>query len=159
MNYLTNTVINYKKVTIDNKEIEDYTSIYFGNMKKYVSECDGDFFDWHFSVDDDKMERISYELYGSEHYWDILVLINSRDPLFDMPYNGDTVLSMSEDKTEEYRSGVFKNSFTTEHTAYMTEEYNKIISERNESFRALRIVKPNKFQEFMKEAYAVGCFK
>lgn len=168
---MTNSVINFDNRTFnikdiegsgatENYSIEDYSSFKLNSVYEYVSTCDEDYFDWYQMENDDKIERISYELYGTTEYWDILLLINKKDPLFDMPYNFDTLTSIAEAKVEVYNDYFALNYDLPEsHIDYMTGKYEETIVTENEKKRILRIVDPTKMQDFIRAGYEKGCFK
>ena len=97
---MINTLLTYDLEELDEFIVSDYTSkkvdIYnlFQEMKDNGTLAD--FLEVYRISDDDKLERISYSIYGTPDYWDILLQINDRNPLFQMPYNLDTTFEIAE---------------------------------------------------------------
>lgn len=88
--------------------------------------------------DNDKIERISYELYGSTDYWDIIVIINEIVPLFSMPYD----YSVIEQKYSTYSNAFFKEILSEKRielkeSEILEEELEKIENLKEETFQYL----------------------
>ena len=163
MAYLRNSIVDFTNRTIDGYSFEDYFTFDTRKVHQFIESCDNDkrleFFDWYQVQDDDKLERIALELYRNENYWDILLVINSRNPLFDMPFNFNTIATMAEAKAINYAEYINKQiTLPQNHIDYLASVYQEKAEIVNESLRPLRIVKPNKLQEFIRQAYDEGCF-
>jgi hypothetical protein len=159
MAYLKNSVINFTNRINENTSIEDYFSFDLKGVLEFVENYPENQFDFYLMQDDDKLERISLELYGNANYWDILLLINGKDALFDMPYNFDTVAKLALSNAEKYAKKV--STFLTlsdAHKAEMTEVYEEKFRRENETNRLLKIVKPEYMQTFIQNAYEEGYF-
>lgn len=159
MAYLKNSTLDFTNRQIDDTILEDYFSFDTQKILSYIATCTEDFFDWYQMEDDDKLERIALSLYGNPNYWDILMIINDKDPLFDMPYNFNTVTDIASSKALFYANKI--SSFMTlpaSHIEYLTSQYEEEEIALNEARRPLRIVKPTRMQEFIQKAYESGCF-
>lgn len=98
----------------------------------------------------DKLERISYEIYGTTDYWDILLLLNNRDPLFEMPYDDDFIENSSTEFVNFYRNYVYFNSpLMQKRTDELYREFSEKFKENNEKYRYIKIVKPSKINDFI----------
>lgn len=60
------------------------------------------------------LEKVSYDLYKTTKYWDLLLLLNERMPIWDMPYDFDIISDAGNTAIEEFE----------------TEFYGKRVSER-----------------------------
>lgn len=163
MAYLKNSIVDFTNRQIEQYIIEDYFTFDTRKVSEFIASCDADkrreYFDWYQVQDDDKLERIAYELYKNEDYWDILLVINARDPLYDMPFNFNTLAEFGEQKAIRYAEKINNQyDLPQEHIDYMQAVYQNEYEEQNEALRPLRIVKPEKLQEFIREAYDNGCF-
>src|SRR5574344_1718437 len=85
---MKNTILKFDYEELDEFIVPDYFSK--SNDISYLVQEIKDYLEVYKINDNDKLERISYELYGTTDYWDILLLLNGRDPLFDFPYDYDT---------------------------------------------------------------------
>lgn len=156
---LTNSVINFTDRIIETTQLEDYFTFDLKKVLQYVDTCTENYFDWYQIQDDDKLERISLELYGDPDYWDILLIINGKDALFDMPYSFDTVSKLGEELANRYASHISNFlDLPQSHVDYMATIYEEKYRRENENNRLLRIVKPSYMQEFIQKAYEHGCF-
>jgi hypothetical protein len=159
MAYLKNSVLNFTNRVIENTSIEDYFTFNAKHIHEFIDTCTKDYFDYYQMQDDDKIERIALELYENPNYWDILLMINGRDALFDMPYNFGTLYEISLSNVNKYAekfSGL--SALPADHIEYMRVTYEEDIREKNEINRVLKIVKPEHMQDFIREAYENGCF-
>lgn len=104
-------------------ELEEYLSVY------KMDNCD-------------KLERVSYELYGTTDYWDVLLLINDRTPLFDMPYNFETLSDTALASVNHYKNYIYDNAPLNQ--TRVEEFYNELMVDtqnKNELFRYIYVVK------------------
>jgi hypothetical protein len=146
--------------TIDTDEIQDYFSFDVKEVIRNIDSINSDYFDWYQLADDDKLERIALEIYGNADYWDILLLINGKDPLMGLPYNFDTLSAFADETVELYNSTVSTFSPLSEsHKEYLKGIYEEKYRAENEANRVIRIVKPERLQEFIIMAYDLGYFK
>lgn len=159
MAYLKNSVMNFTNRQNNNYVLEDYFTFDLKAILDHVENCTEDYFEWYLMKDDDKLERIALELYNNADYWDILLIINGKDALFDLPYNFDTLSSFAEEKAHAYREEVSELlTLSDAHVEQMVAVYEEQFRKENEENRALRIVKPTRMQEFIQAAYDAGCF-
>lgn len=99
---------------------------------------------------DDKIERISLELYGTPDYWDILLLLNGRDPLFDMPYNDGLLRNNAEKNIAFYQNSIFVPSPLRDGIAeVLFNEYLDDSVNENEKLRNIIVVKPSRINDFL----------
>ena len=103
-------------------------------------------------ADDDKIERISYQLYGTTNYWDILVLLNSKDPLFDLPYNYDLISDNVTNFVDVYKNYIYAHAPLSddERIDILTNQYLNERLQKTETDRFIKVIKPSKLNEFIK---------
>lgn len=158
--YLTNSVINFTNRTVNNYDVEDYFSMDFNKLSEYIDSCPSSWFDWYQIPNNSKIEKISLDIYGDANYWDILILINHRNPIFDMPYEYDTLYDLAEDRINEYINDVYVNKSLDETAkTIMIEAYKERLVAENELLRVIKIVKPTRLQTFIQGGYEQGYFK
>ena len=127
------------------KDIKQILSLDVLNDPTYIT--------YHTLQDNEKIEGVSYNLYGSTDYWDILVLINEIDPLFDMPYDFDIITNMATSNVDNYSSKVYA---TKDLKTLNPIRYNELIQEEItritayfEKIRTIKIIKPSKMLDFI----------
>lgn len=155
---MKNTILKYDREELilnDSDQISydipDYFSqkIFISDLSSSISDWD-DYFDTYRMADNDKLERVSFELYGTPDYWDIIFLINERDPLFDMPYDFDTLSDTSSSFIDNYVNFIYIDAPLNDARAeQLTAEYVNATLEENETFRYIRVVKPSRISEFI----------
>ena len=152
---MKNTILKYDMEELDEYIVSDYFSknIYIEDIK---SEMEG-MLDVYKIEDNDKLERISYELYGTTDYWDILLMLNARDPLFDFPYDYDTVYDSARRYVDIYRFFIYAKAPLL---SLAGEELQEIFleqhNEQNENARFIFVVKPSRIGDFIKIANENG---
>jgi hypothetical protein len=159
MAYLKTSVIDFTNRINENTSLEDYFTFDLKGVLEFVENYKDDHFDWYLMTDDDKLERIALELYGNANYWDILLLINGKDALFDMPYNFNTISELGSNLADKYAEHI--STFLTlsdAHIAEMATIYEEKYRRENESNRLLKIVRPEYMQTFIQRAYEEGYF-
>lgn len=152
---MTNSILNYTNEELDEFIVPDYFSkkIDIYTVLQEFSEAGtlGEYVVSYRMSDDDKLERISYDIYGTPIYWDLLLQINDKVPLFEMPYSLDTIIDSSEEYWNNYSNLLYfqapLNSVVLQ--ALIDEEIEKM-KEINEIYRIIYIIKPTKLQEFLK---------
>lgn len=150
---MKNKILNFTRETVGNMSVSDYFSKKIDIYSLFFdTEIDiGEFLTIHTLSDDDKIERLAFDLYKSPDYWDIIVLLNDRNPLFDMPYNFDNVTETVEKFVEKYSKIIYYSSPLNEkRTEELLEEWKERIFERNEKLRFIYVVNPSRMSEFVR---------
>jgi len=145
---MKNTILKYDKIDGGSFISEDYTS---KDMKKILELPELSNTEWIEYIelyDNQTIEQISFLLYDSADYWDILVIINDMDPLFDMSYEFDILEQLSENKVQKYLadySGFYKvDTYDRLKELVLAKEV-----EQNEINRQIKIIKPEKLYDFI----------
>lgn len=155
---MKNTILNYdiEELILDDSEqvtyeIPNYFSqkIFIADLADTIDDWD-DFLDTYRMTDNDKLERVSYELYGTPDYWDIILMVNERNPLFDMPYDFDTLSDETSSFINNYANFIYIDApLDQERVDALTEDYVNASLEENEKFRYISVVKPSRISEFI----------
>ena len=134
---MKNTIIKYTKEELDEYIVSDYFSkdIYVYDVISEISQ----FLEIYLIDNNDQLENISYKLYGTADYWDVLLLVNNRDPLFQMPFDYDYIEN-ARDKTLESFSNTVSN-LTEDKKKEFGEKFLEKLQEENESYRFIYVVK------------------
>lgn len=152
---MRNMVLNYETQEVGNYIVSDYTSTKI-DLYNLVSEFQdngtfSEYLDLYRISDDDKLERISFALYGTPDYWDVLLQLNDRNPLFELPYNLDTIIDFSEGFWGKYSSEIyFQAELLPEVLKDRIEEEVERAKAKNEIYRYIYVIKPSRMNEFIK---------
>lgn len=152
---MKNTLISYNTESIKTKEktieVMDYFSkdVYIADLKD-----DPEIKDLLRVIrvqDDDTFEKISYRLYNSSNYWDIILLLNNRDPLFDTAYNFDVLEKYSEDRLQDIVNDYTKkeNPLDEEYQAVLKDKYLDEAMQENEKMRILSVPRPEQINSLI----------
>lgn len=152
---MTNSILNYNLEELDEFIVPDYFSkkIDLYNILQEFSDAGtlADYVQTYRIADDDKLERISYDIYSTTSYWDLLLQINDKQPLFEMPYSLDTIIDSSEEYWHNYSNLLyFQAPLQTEVLQVLIDEEIEKMKEQNEAYRIIYVIKPTKLQEFLK---------
>jgi hypothetical protein len=147
---MKNSIVKYDYITHGKYNVQDYTSKKVRDISTLPELSSPTYIDYYTIINDDKYERISHELYGTSDYWDLLVLINSKDPLFDIPWNSDIVNLISDTLVSNYNNGVFGGRLPIYHLEHLSDITLEEVDTNNESNRVIKYIKPNMLQTFMK---------
>ena len=152
---MTNTLLNYNYEELEQFIVPDFFSKkidLYNILQEFIDNGTiADYMQIYRITDDDKLERISYDIYGTTSYWDILLQLNDKQPLFEMPYSLDTLIESAEEFWHNYSELVYfqaplKSSVLEQ---LISDEIEKM-KEQNEIFRFIYIIKATKMQEFLK---------
>ena len=149
MTLLKNTLYNFNSIKIGNYIIQDYSRNKINDIQ-YLPESSNPLFITHVSLEDNQtIEGISYTLYGSENYWDILLAINGIDPLFGMTYDFDTISDISQAKVDDFALK-FGPTLLQSSKDRLLEQWSKEQDETNEGNRTFKVILPNRITDFIK---------
>ncbi|MCD6370817.1 MAG: hypothetical protein J7L63_04940 [Thermoplasmata archaeon] len=76
-------------------QTKDYFSAYYDGIEDLVRE-NFSFFEFIKINNDDKLEIIAYDRYGSENYADVIVMINKANFIWMLPYDNDIISSVAD---------------------------------------------------------------
>ena len=85
-------------------------------------------------LEDERLDTISYKLYGTTDYWDMLVLLNDLKCMTDLPVNYDKVENRAKQKHEDWTK-IFGKQKTKEQIASKYEEFLEQEIANNEKYR------------------------
>ena len=74
-------------------KIKNYTSFDIYKIKELLNSLDKNYFAWIKLNEGSLIESALYDYYGDENLYDLIMFINQRDMLFDMPYSYDVILN------------------------------------------------------------------
>lgn len=157
-NYIQTKILKYTNVDIidDKRSVVDYSSVNKDLIMTYIKSCDSKYFGFTLCQEGQTLEKISFDLYNTPDYWDLLLLVNEYDPLFDTTFTFDTLTEISEDKVAELNSSLFNDSLPVAIKLALQENYYKKYSEKNENNRVFKYIKPEYINEFLREGFAQG---
>lgn len=155
--YLKNTILNFSRAESGGYSVSDYLSKDITELLDYIDTFSSDYFSWYQLQNNDSIERVAQDIYGNADYWDILLLVNRKNPLVDMPYHFDAVYNNAEATVQDYSDDIY-GTIPDNVQAIMLEAYTKELSEKNESFRIMRIITPSKMSSFLQKGFEDGYF-
>ena len=173
--FLHNTLLNFDTTKVDDvTNIRENTSTNTTNalniplydrvkilkIKNLINTLGDSWFGYRVIPNNATLEKISYDLYGSSQYWDILLLVNNRMPIFDMPYDYDVISEVGETMTQDYERRIYRkpipstvlpNGMTTRELFIKTFEDEQ--TRNNEKFRIIKYITDIKLYDFINMCY------
>jgi len=156
--YLTNSILKFKQLTVNGFTVHDYSSIDFSGVQKLVNNSPVIWFGWYRLENNDNIERVSLEIYSNADYWDMLLVINNKNPLYDTPVDFDTVLGNVDYVVNEYETQVYKKTLPVAVKELLVKNLSDDFTKKVERDRVIRIVKPAYLREFIKSGIDAGVF-
>lgn len=148
---MQNTLIKFDTEEVDDYIVSDYFSRKINLYSIITDDVKKEYFVTYQIQDNDKIERISYEIYKTTDYWDLLILINSLDTISDMPYDFDTYTGSTDDFLNAYSNSVYSNSpLNAQRLQELKDEFYETKRISNEKFRYINVIRPSKMQDFLK---------
>jgi len=138
-------------------EVSDYFSKDFANRLVFAKLLP--YLKKYKVFQNDKLERISFELYQTPDYWDILLMINGFDPLFDMYYDLDYIDNLTTQVIEEYVGNKISPNGELISESRLSELYDDVHKDkntRNESFKYIYVVEETSMTDVLSILKAEG---
>jgi hypothetical protein len=145
---MKNSILNFEREVIDNISVTDYKTLDLNslrdllNNKSYLKYIELKY--------NDLIENVSYKYYKNSAYWDLLLVMNNRDALFDMVYNFDTVVDIVDEITENYFRKDYQGKVSEEFILWYKENKKIKISNLNENNVILFILKDEILSEVIR---------
>lgn len=145
---MKNSVLNFEREVIDNISVTDYKTLDLDslrdllNNKSYLKYIELKY--------NDLIENVSYKYYKNSAYWDLLLVMNNRDALFDMVYNFDTVVDIVDEITENYFRKDYQGKVSEKFILWYKENKKIKISNLNENNVILFILKDEILSEVIR---------
>jgi len=136
--------MNFSNGLFDKFETIEFNGIKTKNIINFYDvmniEEKGEFFFEYNIQGNENLDMISYKVYNDpSYYWIIIVLNKIQDPLFDLP--------LSERELSKYTKFFIDNS--EEYTAEDYYRVYKMLEERNNEKRKIKLVRPEKLSTFL----------
>jgi hypothetical protein len=145
---MKNSILIFEREVIDNISVTDYKTLNLDslrdllNNKSYLKYIELKY--------NDLIENVSYKYYKNSAYWDLLLVMNNRDALFDMVYNFDTVVDIVDEITENYFRKDYQGKVSEQFIEWYKENKKIKISNLNENNVILFILKDEILSEVIR---------
>ena len=165
--YLKNTLLNFDHINIDDVEnittsknestlnvtpsldISFYDRIKIQKIKDVISSMNEAWFSYVLVPQNSTLEKISYDLYGSKDYWDILLLVNERMPLFDMYYDYDIISEAGETSLKEYEDKIYRKKILSDVRERLRVKMQENYEAENENLKIVKYIQKNYIYDFI----------
>lgn len=106
------------------------------------------------------LEKVSYDLYQTTKYWDVILLLNERTPIWDMPYDYDVISEAGNTAINEFETE-FYGKKVTERVMWdgvstrdrIKNAYQEEASENNNLYCQIKYIDPNHIYDFINLMY------
>jgi len=140
---MKNTLYKYDRRIVDNLDVTDYTSVYYGKMLELFKSMPDYFMTYEMQMDE-KLEGISYKLYKSENYADIILAANNDVFLWSMFYNSDIIMDQADNLHTIIRKELDLNATLTEDVLSVFNTISVTIEDINSKRKSITVPKPEK---------------
>ena len=137
-------------------KIKNYTSFDIYKIKELLNSLDKNYFAWIKLNEGSLIESALYDYYGDENLYDLIMFINQRDMLFDMPYSYDVILNAIDRIISEYEYrvfGNFKKELSEKSNKRLREKLDADYTEKNQKFLYLKVIKREYINEVKRRIY------
>lgn len=137
-------------------KIKNYTSFDIYKIKELLNSLDKNYFAWIKLNEGSLIESALYDYYGDENLYDLIMFINQRDMLFDMPYSYDVILNAIDRSISEYEYrvfGNFKKELSEKSNKRLREKLDADYTEKNQKFLYLKVIKREYINEVKRRIY------
>ncbi|CCH63578.1 hypothetical protein F379_169 [Campylobacter phage F379] len=152
---LTNYLDNYSFSEANKTEAEvcnvrDYRSMDYSTITKYIN--DSNTINVKINAND-FIESVSNRLYNDPNLWDLLMLINNKDALSDMPYDNDRIADMADELIANYFNnpekpyqGNVTEQLITEYREYLID----LLTQKNYQNMIIKALDPAYLGDFLR---------
>ncbi|UZV40453.1 hypothetical protein vBCjeMWX1_0028 [Campylobacter phage vB_CjeM_WX1] len=152
---LTNYLDNYSFSEANKTEAEvcnvrDYRSMDYSAITKYIN--DSNTINVKINAND-FIESVSNRLYNDPNLWDLLMLINNKDALNDMPYDNDRIADMADELIANYFNnpekpyqGNITEQLITEYREYLID----LLTQKNYQNMIIKALDPTYLGDFLR---------
>ena len=165
--YLKNTLLNFDTINIDDVtnvtvsktenslnvtpslDISFYDRNKIQKIKDVISSMNEAWFSYVLVPQNSTLEKISFDLYESKDYWDILLLVNERMPIFDMYCDYDIISEAGETSLKEYENKVYRKKILSDVRERLRVKMQENYEAENENLKIIKYIKKNYLYDFI----------
>lgn len=145
---MKNSILNFEREAIDSVSVVDYKSLNLDSLRELLNNKS--YLKYIELKYNDLIENVSYKYYQNSAYWDLLLVMNNRDALFDMVYNFDTIVDIVDEITENYFQKNYQGKVSEQFIEWYKENKKIKISNLNENNVILFILKDEILSEVIR---------
>lgn len=152
---LTNYLDSYDYLEANKSEAEvynvrDYRSVDYSSISKFINESN--IINVKINAND-FMESVSNRLYNDPNLWDLLMLINNKDALSDMPYDNDRIADMADELIMNYFNNPekpYQGNITEQLLAEYREYLIDLLTQKNYQNMIIKALDPVYLGDFLR---------
>ena len=146
--------LTYDDFEIGNFKIKNYNSFMLSEIRNYLDSLDDNYYTYLKLTDNVLIEKVIFDYYDTENYYDLILFINNREMLYDMPYSYDIILNNIDKDTNAYEYKVFgtlKNELSEKSKSRLAEKLNSEYIENNKKLLYIKIIKKQYINEILRK--------
>lgn len=161
--YLKDSLYNfssyYARKTVNGTfNFNDYKSIRYDIIDKYVDQCDSSWFGKTKILPNTNIEKVSQDLYDDPNYWDMILILNHMSPLFGVPFDFDVINDLVNTKLDEYEKNIYGKKLPEDIRDTLYSQYEEeCVIENNECLTLKYVVKEHLY-DFLSGLYELNVF-
>lgn len=145
---MQNTLYTYDRRIVNDIDVTDFTSVYYGKMLELFESYPDYFMTYEIEIDD-KLENVSYRLYGSTDYADIILAANNDVFLWNMPYSSDITIEESNLLQKLLSSELKVTEDSSDELLDIFDSIDEGITLKNTRKRIMTVPKPDKINSLI----------
>lgn len=114
-------------------KIKRYSTVSHKAVLAYLSELPESYFQYVNVHENTSVEKLSYDYYGSADFYEIILLLNSREIANERFFSEDVIEAEASQNFEEYRDRFYGDSYNVKNTSIFEDlrniEYSKLSSQ------------------------------
>lgn len=147
---MESTLLDFDDFECNYFRIKNYNSIDLYRIKVFLSELDKNYFVWLKLNIGETIEKAVYDYYGNDDLYDLILFLNNREMLFDMPYSYDYILNSIDNEIQNYTFKVFgtlKHELSEQSKKKLVDKLDLEYSDDNQHFLYLKVIKKEYINE------------
>ena len=132
------------KVGVNNYKVNNYTNLIDISpiIAKYKDSIRTTRID-----ENERLERLSFRLYGTMHFWDLILILNGITSYLQLPTSYDKVVERAELIYKEWDRELGKNR-SDEYKERKRAEFIELENQKNEKYRNIKYIEPSLIRNF-----------
>lgn len=148
---MTNEFYKFDTIEFGDFAVQDFSFQRKLQLISILPEASNEYYIDYINLEQNQtLDMVSYILYGTTDYWDLLSALNDKDPLFELFYSDELVANFGNEMTKLYEERVSEQKLVPTVVELLLNRYSAYGQILNDTNMVLKIIRPERLSEFLK---------